>query len=70
VINYVFKTFGFTHACEKLIMRMRVYAFKNVLCQPVFWFDLKSSSPSNIISRLSREAPLVKSASIDIKISI
>ncbi|XP_022176200.1 multidrug resistance protein 1-like isoform X2 [Myzus persicae] len=56
------QTFGFTHACEKLIMRMRVYAFENVLRQPVFWFDFKSSSPSNIISSLAREAPLVKSA--------
>ncbi|XP_060871148.1 ATP-dependent translocase ABCB1-like [Metopolophium dirhodum] len=56
------QTFGFTYACEKLIMRMRVYAFKNVLRQPIFWFDFKSSSPSNIISRLARETPLVKSA--------
>ncbi|CAI6347628.1 unnamed protein product [Macrosiphum euphorbiae] len=56
------QTFGFTHACEKLIMRMRVYAFENVLRQPIFWFDFKSSSPSNIISRLARETPLVKSA--------
>ncbi|KAL5234824.1 hypothetical protein ACI65C_002234 [Semiaphis heraclei] len=58
------QTFGFTHACEKLIMRMRIYAFGNVLRQPVFWFDFKNSSPSNIINRLAREAPLVKSASI------
>ncbi|XP_060833703.1 ATP-dependent translocase ABCB1-like isoform X3 [Rhopalosiphum padi] len=58
------QTFGFTHACEKLIMRIRIYAFENVLRQPVFWFDFKSSSPSIIISRLSREAPLVKSAGI------
>lgn len=56
------QTFGFTHACEKLIMRMRIYAFENVLRQPVFWFDFKSSSPSIIINRLAREAPLVKSA--------
>ncbi|XP_025201296.1 multidrug resistance protein 1A-like isoform X2 [Melanaphis sacchari] len=56
------QTFGFTHACEKLIMRMRIYAFENVLRQPVFWFDFKSSSPSVIINRLDREAPLVKSA--------
>jgi len=44
-------------------MRMRIYAFGNVLRQPVFWFDFKNSSPSNIINRLAREAPLVKSAS-------
>ncbi|XP_016663132.1 multidrug resistance protein 1A isoform X2 [Acyrthosiphon pisum] len=56
------QTFGFTHACEKLIMRLRVYAFENVLRQPIFWFDFKSSSPSNIISRLAKETPLVKSA--------
>lgn len=56
------QAFGFTHACEKLIMHMRVDAFENVLRQPIYWFDFKSSSPNNIISILAREAPLVKSA--------
>lgn len=68
--KFFFKTFGFTHACEKLIMRMRVYAFENVLRQPIFWFDFKSSSPSNIISRLAKETPLVKSASTVKKLKI
>lgn len=45
-------------------MRMRVQAFENVLRQPVFWFDLKSSSPGNLITRLARDAPLLKSVSI------
>lgn len=66
-INYFLKTIGLTNACEKLIMRLRVQAFENVLRQPVFWFDLKSSSPGNIITRLARDAPLVKSVSTVIK---
>lgn len=61
---YFFKTIGITNACEKLIMRMRVKAFENVLRQPVFWFDLKNSSPGNLITRLARDAPIVKSVSI------
>jgi len=44
-------------------MRMRIQAFENVLRQPVFWFDLKSSSPSNIVTRLARDVPIVKSVS-------
>lgn len=51
-------------------MRMRIHAFENVLRQPVFWFDFKSSSPNIIINRLAREAPLVKSASIVTSIKI
>lgn len=66
-VNYFLKTIGLTNACEKLIMRLRVQAFENVLRQPVFWFDLKSSSPGNIITRLARDAPLVKSVCIAIK---
>lgn len=58
---YIFlKTIGLTNACEKLIIRMRVQAFENVLRQPVYWFDFKSSSPSNLITILAKEAPLVK----------
>ncbi|XP_025418287.1 multidrug resistance protein 1-like [Sipha flava] len=56
------QTIGLTTASEKLIMRMRVQAFENILRQPVYWFDLKSSSPGNLITRLARDAPLVKSA--------
>jgi len=63
IFIYLFKTVGLTNASEKLIMRMRVKAFENVLRQPVFWFDLKNSSPGNLITRLARDAPLVKSVS-------
>lgn len=44
-------------------MRLRVKAFENILRQPVFWFDLKSSSPSNLTTRLARDPPVVKSVS-------
>lgn len=43
---------------------MRAQAFENILRQPVFWFDLKSSSPGNLVTKLARDAPLVKSVSI------
>lgn len=45
-------------------MRMRAQAFENVLRQPVFWFDLKSASPGKLVTKLARDAPLVKSVSI------
>lgn len=48
-------------------MRMRVQAFENILRQPVYWFDLKSSSPGNLITRLARDAPLVKSVNMILK---
>lgn len=60
---FFFKTIGITTASEKLIMRVRVQSFENILRQPIFWFDLKSSSPGNLITRLARDAPLVKSVS-------
>lgn len=44
-------------------MRIRIQAFENILRQPIFWFDLKSSSPSNLTTRLARDAPLIKSVS-------
>lgn len=55
-----FQTVCMTHAAEKLIMRMRSKAFNNVLKQPVGWFDLESSSSGYLITRLARDAPLVK----------
>lgn len=48
-------------------MRMRVQAFENIVRQPVFWFELKNSLPINIINRLARDGPLVKSVSINVK---
>lgn len=51
-----------TTAAEKLVMRMRLLAFKNICYQAVGWFDLESSSAGRLINRLARDAPLVKAA--------
>ncbi|XP_026274262.1 ATP-dependent translocase ABCB1-like isoform X2 [Frankliniella occidentalis] len=51
-----------TTAAEKLVMRMRLFAFKNICDQAVGWFDLESSSAGRLINRLARDAPLVKAA--------
>lgn len=56
------QTICMTSAAEKLIMRMRSKAFNSILRQPVSWFDLESSSTGYLITRLSRDAPLVKAA--------
>ncbi|XP_050546689.1 ATP-dependent translocase ABCB1-like [Daktulosphaira vitifoliae] len=52
----------FTFASEKLMMRMRSIAFLNILRQSVGWFDNKDSSPGNLITKLARDAPVVKAA--------
>ncbi|CAG2062270.1 unnamed protein product, partial [Timema podura] len=49
-------------AAEKMVLRLRLEAFANILRQPVGWFDLETSSPGRLITRLARDAPLVKSA--------
>lgn len=53
---------GMTYAAEKLVMRMRLLAFKNICYQAVGWFDLESSSAGRLTNRLARDAPLVKAA--------
>ncbi|KAL1137859.1 hypothetical protein AAG570_009555 [Ranatra chinensis] len=50
-----------TTAAEKLISRLRFLALKNILCQPVSWFDLPKCSTGHLITRLARDAPLIKS---------
>lgn len=56
------QTICLTSAAEKLIMRMRSKAFNNILRQSISWFDLESSTSGYLITRLARDAPLVKSA--------
>jgi ABC-type multidrug transport system fused ATPase/permease subunit len=51
---------GMTHAAEKLVMRLRLLAFINILRQAVGWFDLEQNSAGVLITRLSRDAPLIK----------
>ncbi|GLH02052.1 Multidrug resistance protein homolog 65 [Gryllus bimaculatus] len=52
-----------TCAAEKLVMRLRLKAFQNILTQAVGWFDMETSAPGRLITRLARDAPLIKSAS-------
>lgn len=49
-----------TNAAEKLVMRLRLLAFINILRQAVGWFDLERNSAGMLITRLSRDAPLIK----------
>jgi ABC-type multidrug transport system fused ATPase/permease subunit len=50
-----------TTACEKLVKRLRVLAFSNILRQPISWMDQDDNSPYKLCTQLARDAPLVKS---------
>jgi ABC-type multidrug transport system fused ATPase/permease subunit len=50
-----------TTACEKLVKRLRILAFSNILHQPVSWMDQDDNSPHKLCTQLARDAPLVKS---------
>jgi len=52
-----------TTAAEKLVMRIRLHAFANILRQSVGWFDLETFSPGRLVSRLARDAPVLKGVS-------
>lgn len=60
--SYWLHAISMTTACEKLVKRLRVLAFSNILRQPVSWMDQEDSSPYKLCMRLARDAPLVKSA--------
>ncbi|XP_021940802.1 multidrug resistance protein 1-like [Zootermopsis nevadensis] len=51
-----------TTACEKLVKRLRLLAFTNILHQSVSWMDQDDNSPYKLCTQLARDAPLVKSA--------
>ncbi|XKL66216.1 hypothetical protein PGB90_009636 [Kerria lacca] len=54
------KSYVLSNASTKLIVRLRSKAFNNIIKQSVSWFDLPFSSPNLLITRLARDAPLVK----------
>ena len=60
-LSYWLQTISMTTACEKLVKRLRVLAFSNILCQPVTWMDEDDNSPYKLCTKLARDAPLVKS---------
>ena len=53
-----------TEASEKMLKRMRCQVFENIMCQPIGWFDLETSSPGVLVNRLARNIPLIKAVSI------
>ncbi|XP_059477144.1 ATP-dependent translocase ABCB1-like isoform X2 [Neocloeon triangulifer] len=58
--SFWLQTVGMTSAAEKLVMRLRLMAFVNILRQSIGWFDLEQNSAGKLITRLARDAPLVK----------
>lgn len=53
---------GMTTSIEKLMVRIRLLAFTNITRQSIGWFDMDNNSAGRLITRLAREAPLIKSA--------
>lgn len=47
-------------ASKRLVARTRLLVFENLLRQPVAWFDQEASSPSILVNRLARTAPLIE----------
>ena len=67
--SYFLQTMSMTSALEKLVKRLRVLAFSNILCQPVSWMDEDDSSPYKLCTKLARDAPLVKSVCVKFLLS-
>lgn len=57
---YWLQTVGMATAAEKLVLRLRLLAFDNIVRQAVGWFDLEEHSSGRLITRLARDAPLIK----------
>ncbi|XP_063233028.1 ATP-dependent translocase ABCB1-like isoform X2 [Bacillus rossius redtenbacheri] len=61
-VSYWLQVVCMATAAEKMVLRLRLCAFANIIRQPVGWFDLETSSAGRLITRLARDAPLVKAA--------
>lgn len=48
---------------EMLVMRIRLIAFSSIVRQSIGWFDMESNSCGRLITRLARDAPLIKGVS-------
>jgi len=66
---YWLHTISMTTALEKLVKRLRVLAFSNILCQPVSWMDEDDTSPYKLCTKLARDVPLVKSVCVKFLLS-
>ncbi|KAK9501451.1 hypothetical protein O3M35_012171 [Rhynocoris fuscipes] len=60
---YWLQTVMMTNAAERLVARLRALSFKNILRQEISWFDKEEYSVGRLITRLARDAPIVKAAS-------
>lgn len=49
-----------TNASERLLLRIRLEAFQNILRQAAGWFDLDEHASGKLTTRLAREAPMIK----------
>lgn len=52
-----------TVASERLVVRLRLLAFRNIVHQAVSWFDKECCSAGKLANRLARDAPSVKAVS-------
>ncbi|XP_014273830.1 ATP-dependent translocase ABCB1 isoform X2 [Halyomorpha halys] len=59
-ISYATWSFSMAKGAEHLIARIRDKTMFNALKQEISWFDYTNCSPSIIINRLARDAPIVK----------
>lgn len=50
-------------AAEHLVARIRLSAMENIIRQEISWFDETRYSVGKLITRLARDAPIVKSVS-------
>lgn len=62
-LSYAVHTVAMVTAAEKLVMRIRLVAFDNILRQAVGWFDLEQHSSGRLVTRLARDAPVIKAVS-------
>ncbi|KAF4517428.1 hypothetical protein B566_EDAN005037 [Ephemera danica] len=56
--SFWLQTIGMTQAGEKLVLRLRLLAFMNILRQSAGWFDMDQNSAGKLTTRLARDAPL------------
>lgn len=54
------QTINMEMAAEKLVMRIRLQAFHNVLSQPMAWYDFNKNTVGSLLTRMDRDAPLIK----------
>ncbi|XP_075237871.1 ATP-dependent translocase ABCB1-like [Lycorma delicatula] len=59
---YILQILSLSSAAENLLSRIRLMAFQNILRQPVGWSDSDENSPGKLITKLARDAPMLRYA--------